>query len=116
MPWTFPASRRCIELIEPRIRLGPLREAEQEAQENLPLASVDAGRDPQGPDIERAQNREDVTERSVVVELEPEAGGIDENEVARQADLELRLRPPGALRPAASRSSSAFCTVAFSTG
>ena len=86
-----PRVQALIELIEPRIRLGPLREAEQEAQKNLPLAPVDAGRDPQGPDIERAQDREDVTERGVVVELESEAGGVDENEVAREADLELRF-------------------------
>ena len=34
---------------------------------------------------------EDVAEGGVVVELEPEPGGVDEDEVARQAELEVAL-------------------------
>ena len=42
-------------------------------------------------DREGPQHGQDVAERRVVVELEPEAGGVDEDEVARQADLQVGL-------------------------
>ena len=44
-----PRVQSLIELIEPRIRLGPLREAEQEAQKDLPLAAIDARARSAGP-------------------------------------------------------------------
>ena len=78
------------QLVEPLLRLAPLGQAEQQAEEDLPLAPV-AAVDPERADIEGPEHGEDVAEGGVVVELEPEAGGVHEDEVAGEPELQVAL-------------------------
>src|SRR6185437_5280419 len=81
-----------LQLIEPSVRLSPLREAQEQAQEDLPFAPVDNRMNPKGPDLEGPQHGEDVAEGGVIVQLQPETGRVDEDEFARQPYLQFRLQ------------------------
>ena len=87
----LPGCQPLLQLLETLFRLSPLRQAEEEAQEDLPLAALHRGVNAQGSDLEGPQDGQDVAERRVVVELQPEARGVDEDEVAGEADLQIRL-------------------------
>src|SRR5688572_27680969 len=73
------------------VQLPLLAQAQEQAQEDLPLAPLHPGSDMQHADLEGAQHGEDVAERGVVVELHPETSRVDEEEIARGPDLELLL-------------------------
>ena len=64
-------------------------DAEQHAEEDLPLAPLDAAMHGQHPDLAGAQHRVDVTERGEVVQLEAQPRGVDVDELAGKADLHL---------------------------
>src|SRR6185312_12157052 len=82
-----------MQFLEPLFRRAPSREAEQEAEKDLPLPPVGAGLHPKSADLVAPEDREDVAERGVVVELEAKAGGVHEDEVAGQTDFQLDLAP-----------------------
>jgi hypothetical protein len=88
-----------VQLVEPHVGLAAFEQTQQKAQEDLPLPPARGGVHPEAADRERAQHGEDVAERGVVVELQPEARGVHEDEVAGEADLQVRLeRHQGARR------------------
>src|SRR5687768_14740130 len=73
------------------VQLPLLAQAQEQAQENLPLPALHPRSDMQHADVEGAQHGEDVAEGGVVVELDPETSRVDEEEIARSADFELLL-------------------------
>src|SRR5207249_9466766 len=64
---------------------------QQQRDEDLQLLALHALVDPDCADAALPQHAEDVGERGVVVEIEAEARGVDEDELALQPQLELLL-------------------------
>ena len=64
---------------------------EQHAEEDLPVPPVGAVLDLQRPEVHRSEDGEQVAEGGVVVELEPEAGTVHEDEIPGEPDLDLAL-------------------------
>src|SRR5438094_633079 len=71
---------------------------QQQRDEDLQLLALHALVDPDCADAALPQHAEDVGERGVVVEIEAEAGGVDENELALQPQLDLLLHVQQVLR------------------
>src|SRR6266513_1713995 len=69
--------------------LGCVRE--QQGHEDLQLSAVHAFVHAHRPDAALPQHAEDVGERGVVIEVEPQAGGVHEQELALQPQLQLLL-------------------------
>ena len=70
-----------MKLVQNIVRADPAGEAQQQAQKDLPLPPAGPLVHAEGADVESPERGEDVAERGIVVQLEPETGGVDEDEV-----------------------------------
>ena len=104
-----------LELLHTLVQLSLVAEAEQHAEEDLPLPALDAGAHPERANLEGAEDGQDVTEGRVVVQLETEPRGIDKDEITA-IRISSSISVLSRARAVTSRSVKAFCTVAFSTG
>src|SRR6267378_768401 len=78
---------------------APFRRVRQQQRDEDPqLVALHALVDPDRADAALPQHAEDVGEGRVVVEIEPEARGVDENEFALQPQLDLLLHVQQMLR------------------
>src|SRR5207244_6200780 len=70
---------------------GVRGDAQEDAEEGLPLPALHPGVGAEDADFEAAERGEQVAEGGEIVQLEAQASAVDEEEVARQAQLQLRL-------------------------
>src|SRR5438046_42180 len=91
-PWHTAAIAALLAQLEHLVGTRLLRRIrEEQGDEDLQLFAVHPLVDAHGADAALPQHAEDVGERGVVVEVEPQPGGVHEQELALQAQLDLLL-------------------------